>query len=153
MMNPYSTLLSFLPEELRGRVMLPKYIPITTLQALGATGTADLSTPLNNVAAFLLTGIVGRVYTTAAPETSIADPGLTIDVRFSSGDDMTDNPVPFSAVVQSAGSPNGSPYGLVAPRLVPGGSTIGVTLTNYSGVANLNVRLGLVGIEIFSERR
>jgi len=148
MMNFYDTLLSFLPAELRSRQLRPYYIPLTTLN-LGGAATVQLTTPLQNVAAYLLGDIVGRVYTPAAPNVSIADPGLILEGRFSAGDDLTFGAVPFSAVVNCAGSPNGTPHGLIMPRLVPGGSNIALTLTNYSGVV-YSIRLGLVGINVYS---
>lgn len=150
MLSTYNAITSFLPAELRNREMRPYILPLTTTTALAAAGSTELTTPLQNVAAFLLTGITGRVYTTGAPETSIADPALTIQVRFSSGDDLTFGAVPWSSLVNDAGSPNGHPFGLVVPRLVAGGSNISLTLTNYSGVANYNVRLGLQGVNIYS---
>lgn len=150
MLSPYNTILTFIPEEMRGRQMRPYYLPLTTGTALSAPGSTELTTPLQNVAAFLLLGIVGRAYTTAAPETSIPDPGLTLEARFSAGDDMTFGAVPWSAVVDDAGSANRTPAGLVIPRLVAGGSNISLTVSNYSGVANINVRLGLQGINIYS---
>lgn len=150
MLSTYQAIQSFLPPELRGREMRPYILPLTTPAALAAAGTVELTTPLQNVAAFLLTGITGRVFTTGAPETSIADPALTIQVRFSSGDDLTFGAVPWSSLINDQGSPNGTPFGIPIPRLVAGGSNISITLTNYSGVPNLNVRLGLQGINVYS---
>jgi len=150
MLSPYDTILTFLPEELRGRQLRPYYIPLTTPAAgLGGAATVQLTTPLQNVAAYLLCGIYGRVFTAAAPQTSIGDPGLTLECRFSAGDDLTFGAVPWSALVVDQGSPNSAPDGLVIPRLVPGGSNIAITLVNYSGVA-VNIRLGLAGINVYS---
>ena len=148
MTNFYDTLLSFLPAELRSRQLRPYYIPLNTA-ALGAAATVQLTTPLQNVAAYLLGAIVGRVFTPAAPNVSIADPGLIIEGRFSAGDDLTFGAVPFSALVDCAGSPNATPGGLIIPRLVPGGSNIALTITNYSGII-YSIRLGLVGINVYS---
>lgn len=151
MLSTYNSILSFLPEELRGRKMRPYYLPLTTAAALTGGNSVQLTTPLQNVSAFLLLGISGRVYTVAAPETSVGDPGLTLDIRFSAGEDMTFGAVPWSALVNDQGSPNGQPFGLTIPRLVPGGSNISTTLANYTGVDYL-VRLGLQGVNIFSSR-
>lgn len=150
MLNSYASILSFLPEEMRERQLRPYYLPLTSAAGgLGIAATIQLTTPLQNVAAYLLTAIVGRVHTAAAPIASIADPAVLIDVRFSAGDDMTFGPVPWSAIVDDAGNLNATPGGLVIPRLVPGGSNVAITLINYSGVA-YTVRLGLVGINVYA---
>lgn len=145
----YDALLTFLPVQLRGNQMRPYYLPLTTTAALTGGGTATLTTPLNNVAAFLLLGITGRVYEAASPQTSVADPGLTIDLGFSSGDDATFGPVPLGSLVDIPASPNSNPGGLTIPRLVAGGSNIQVVLANYTGTDYL-VRLGLDGVNVYS---
>jgi len=150
MRGNYETFLSFLPPELRNRQVRPYYIPLTTPAAgLGGAATVQLTTPLQNVAAYLLCAIVGRVYTGAAPQVSIADPGITVEGRFSAGDDLTFGAVPWSCLIDSGGNASESPGGLVIPRLVPGGSNIALTLVNYTAVA-YNVRLGLVGVNVYS---
>ena len=140
---------SWLPPDLQGRVQRPYYLPLTTAAALGAGATTTLSTSFQNVSAFLIIAIVGRVYTVAAPQTSLPDPGLTVQVQFSSGDDMTFGAVPWSAIIQSAIDPNPGQSGLIAPRLVPGGSNISITLADYDATAYL-IRLALCGLNIYS---
>ncbi|HUT98893.1 MAG TPA: hypothetical protein VM054_07450 [bacterium] len=141
--------LSWIPPEYRGRTLRPYYTPITTAAAIGVGGAADLTTPLQNVAAFLLMEIVGRVYTVAAPDVSVPDPSLTAWVRFSSGDDLTNGAMPWAAIIGSLTNPNAGSGGLVAPRLVSGGSIITVSAASYGATAYL-VRLSFGGINIFN---
>jgi hypothetical protein len=140
---------SWLPPELQQRTMRPYYLPLTTPAAIAALGVLPLSTSFQNVSAFLLTAIHGRVYTAAAPQTTITDPPFAVTVNFSAGDEMTFGAVPFSSVIQSAGDFNAGQAGLVAPRLIPGGSNITVTLTSYDGAIAYLVRLALCGINIY----
>jgi len=140
---------SWLPAELQSRTMRPYYTPLTTAAAIGIGGAADITTPLQNVAAFLLMAILGRVYTVAAPDVSVPDPSLTAWVRFSSGDDLTNGPVPWAAVIGSLTDPNAGIQGLVAPRLVSGGSIVTVAAASYGATAYL-ARLTLVGLNIYN---
>lgn len=146
----FEAIRSFLPTELRDRVILPYYMPLTTAAALASGASVQLSTPIQNVAAFQLVAIVGRVYTAGAPNVAIADPATDVTVQFSSGDNMTNGAVPWSAIVTTPGSANVGLQSLIAPRIVPGGSNITLTLANYSGVAYL-YRLALVGNNVYSQ--
>lgn len=141
---------SWLPEELKGRIMRPYYLPLTTPAAIAALGTAVLSTSFQNVAAFLMTAIRGRVYTVAAPQTAVVSPPFVASVNFSSGDEMTFGAVPFSHIILNDTDPNDGLGGLVSPRLVPGGSNINVTLTSIDGATAYLVRLTLCGFNIYA---
>jgi hypothetical protein len=130
--------------------MRPYYLPLTTPAAIVANGTGALSTSFQNVSAFLLIAIFGRVYTAAAPQTPIANPPFTVQVNFSSGDEMTFGAVPWASVIQGASDPNGGLEGLVAPRLIAGGSNVTLTLANFDGATAYLARITLCGINIYS---
>ena len=147
-MQNYEAYLSFLPEELRSRQLRPFHMPLATAAALASGTNIPLTTPVQNVSAFLLIAFAGRAWTAAAPQTAVPGVALTITTQFSSGSNLDSGPLPWNAVVDDAGSPNSRPGGLVIPRLIPGGSTISCTIANYSGVG-LNILLGLVGINVY----
>ncbi|KKM21391.1 hypothetical protein LCGC14_1635850 [marine sediment metagenome] len=147
--HTYEEILSFLPPEYRSRILRPYYYPLET-EAPVATGTTiPLSTSFQNIAAFLLVGIVGRVWATGVPETSLADPAIFVQTRFSSGDNLDDGPLLWSTVidVQAAGAP--IPGGLAIPRLIAGGSTITMNFTNFFG-ADKNWHVDLCGVNVYS---
>ncbi len=148
--HTYESVLSFLPDEYRMRVLRPYYLPLNTAAPVVSGTTVPLSTPLQNVAAFLFLGIVGRAWLTASPETSIVDPALTVTTRFSSGDNLDTGPLPWSAVIDCQGAGAPIPGGLAIPRLVAGGSTIELEFANYAG-ADMNWRLSLCGVNVYAD--
>jgi hypothetical protein len=148
--HSYESILSFLPDEYRSRVLRPYYLPMNTDTPLATGGTRPLSTSLQNVAAYLLVGIVGRAWLTGTPETSISDPALTVTTRFSSGDNLDTGPLPWSAVIDTAGNGANVPSGLAIPRLIAGGSTITLDFANYAG-ADMNWRIALAGVNVYAE--
>lgn len=138
---------SWLPVAYQGRTLRPYYLPGTQTVANGTSET--LSYTLQDVAAFLVVALIGRVYTAAAPATYIQGPALTIDFRFASGDACTNGAVGWGTLVSSPDNYNAGVGGLVAPRLVSGGATLQAIVSNYSGTDYV-CRLDVAGWNVYN---
>jgi len=143
---------TYIPPELQKRRMRPSYYPLVTTAILAANASVTLSVSMQNVSAFLLTRITGKVYA-AGSDAGVADPPFTVEVKFTSQEDLTNGATSWGSIVGTDASPSQSSGGaLEIPRLVPGGSSISVVLVNYSPAAtSYFARLTLGGPNIFND--
>lgn len=140
---------SWLPVEYQGRVLRPYYLPGVTPSDIASGSSYTFSYTLQDVAAFLVVALVGRVWASATPATYIQGPALTLDFRFASGDAMTNGAVGWSTIVSSPDNYNAGVGTLVAPRLVSGGSTLQGIVANFAGTA-YTIRLDVAGWNVYN---
>lgn len=147
-MYDLQTARSWLPVEYQGRVMRPYVMPGTYVGLAGGASTTITYT-LQNVAAFLVVALVGRIYEAATPETPVSYPPFTLDFRFGSGDALTDSPAIWSGLVVSASDYNAGLGGLVAPRLISGGASLQAIIAHY-GATTYSVKLDVHGWNVYN---
>jgi len=144
-------LLTFIPPELHDRRMRPSYYPLVTTAILAANATVTLALSMQNVSAFLLTRITGRVWALAS-DAGVADPPFTVEFKFTSQEDLTNGATNWSSIVGTDANASQASGGVLEiPRLVPGGSSISAVLVNTSPAAtSYFARLTLGGVNIFN---
>lgn len=141
--------LSFLPPQYQGKNYNLRDATFSfPLFTLAADGTDTQPVQINNTVLFLCGNIYGRVYTSAAPETSVADPGVMVSISVPNGQDITVNDdAIWSSLVGDGASPS-SNGNLAIPHPISGGGQVSITLSNLTGVAYL-ARITLKGIQVF----
>lgn len=140
-----------LSPDIRSNTKTPYYEPLQGGAAIAGGSSNGASVTLQNVAAFQLFALVGRVWIDGAPETAIQDPPLTIQAQVASGSFITDGAGLWGSVVVSPASYNAGLGGLPAPITIGGGQTFSITVTSYALVGTLYWwRLDLVGRNILN---
>lgn len=122
------------------------YSYVVNFAGLAAAGSASQSFSIDTDSDFLLQKLCNIVDVAGAAITSSSIPVPLVTVQISDGGSsrqMFSQPAPMGAVFG-----NGyEPFILPAPRLISAGSTMTVSVTNYSAATTYNIRMAFIGLK------
>lgn len=143
--------LSQLSPNLRGNVTKPYYNPQATTAALAAGQSKAFTYLAQDIVQFGILALVGRAWIDGAPDTAIASPPLTVEIKANNGDQLTNGPVLWDSVVVTPFSGNVGVAGLPQVWLQPGTTIVTVTVAVIAGAASSYwAEIDLVGINVYN---
>lgn len=146
-----SSLLSYLPEALQGRVVDAYSFEVDFVgnNVLNANGTGSLTFTIPQEAHFALLYLTSTVFTTATPPVNVDPAPVTLQIiNASSSRQLSNAPLQLNNYTGSAKLP--FPYPV--PKLVSASSQLTFNVASQFN-ANLNVYIAVHGFKIFSTYR